>query len=232
MSGSVRVGVIDSGLAGNAQLPLEAACRFLPGAAGTVERQPGGEDRLGHGTEISRLICAASPEAVLFQAQVFEDSFQTAPVLVAAALDWLAETGVALVNMSFGLAADRAVLREACTRAAERGVLLVASAPAQGAACYPAAYPEVVAVTGDARCREGEVTDLQGAQADFGTWCASPERGGGRIAGASVAAAHFSGLAAAVLAGDPSVSRDALLERFRTAAIAVGAERRTAARAP
>lgn len=228
MSESLRVGVIDSGLAEDAELPVAAACHFALGDDGAVARHPGAEDSLGHGTEVSKLICAVAPEAVLLHAQVFGGGFQTAPLLVAAALDWLADERAAVVNMSFGLAADREVLREACAAAAARGLVLIASAPARGEACYPAAYPEVIAVTGDARCAEGEVTDLQGVQADLGTWCASPERGGGIIAGASVAAAHLTGLTAALLAAGAALDREALLTFFRAAAIAVGPERRSA----
>jgi len=80
-------------------------------------------------------------------------------------------------------------------------------------------------VTGDARCAIGEVSDLKGERADFGTWCASPERGGGPVAGASAAAAHFTGLAAHVMAGDPKAGRAAVLEHFRAAPAFTGTER-------
>ena len=226
MSKPVRVGVIDSGVAAGPDLPVETGSRFTLAADGTVDVSDLTDDCLGHGTEVSRLICAAAPRAVLLQAQVFDHSFATSPALVAAGLDWLVDAGVGIVNMSFGLRADRPVLREACRRADERGVLLIASAPAQGEVCYPAGYPDIIAVTGDARCALGEVTDLQGQQADFGTWCASPEQGGGAVVGASAAAAHFSGLAAAFLQERPDAGCDDLFAHFRSQAIQVGPERR------
>ena len=227
MSEPVRVGVIDSGISAGSGLPIEQGCRFELTTDGTVTHGEPIEDQLGHGTEVSRLICAAAPKAVLLQTQIFERGFETAPALVAAGLDWLVTEGVRVVNMSFGLRADRQVLSEACRRADEQGALLIASAPAQGALCYPAGYPAVIAVTGDARCALGEVTDLEGQQADFGTWCASPEHGGGRVAGASAAAAHFSGLAATFLAERPEARREDLLAHFRRQAVQVGPERRS-----
>jgi subtilisin family serine protease len=227
MSRPVRIGVIDSGLRADAAIDLAAARRFFLTEEG-VSSGPTQDDTLGHGTEVSRLILENVPEAALLHAQVFDASFRTAPVVVAAGLDWLVETGARIVNMSFGLSADRAVLREASARATDAGTILVAAAPAQGAPCFPAAYEGVIAVTGDARCAKGEVSDLTGVQADFGTWCASPEHGGGPMAGASAAAASFTGLAAAVLAEQPDAGRAELCDHFRARAVAVGPERRSA----
>jgi len=227
MREALRIGVLDSGVRADAGLKVAAARRFFLTDDG-VSAGPPADDAVGHGTEVSRLVLEAAPEAALLHAQVFDASFRTAPVLAAAGLDWLVGEGASIVNMSFGLSADRAVLREACARALGAGAILVAAAPAQGPPSFPAAYKGVIAVTGDARCAKGEVSDLAGVQADFGTWCASPERGGGPMAGASAAAASFSGLAAAFLIGHPEADRDALREHFRALAVAVGPERRTA----
>lgn len=228
MTRDLRIGIVDSGVAVGAGLSLEVGRRFLPGPDGTVETAEGLDDRLGHGTEVTRLIQRAAPAARLHHAQVFGPRFTTSPSLVAAGLDWLLLQRVDLINMSFGLFADRQVLRAACTAAVGQGVLMIGAAPAQGAPCYPAAYPEVLAVTGDARCAQGEVSDLQGRQADFGTWCASPEQGGGVIAGASVATAHFTGLVAAMLLRHPEADAAAVRAHFASVAVHRGPERRGA----
>lgn len=228
MTRDLRIGIVDSGVTAGAGLLIEAGRRFLPGPDGSVETAEGLDDRLGHGTEVTRLIQAAAPAARLYHAQVFGPRFTTSPALVAAGLDWLRSQGVDLISMSFGLRAEREVLRAACAAAAEQGVLMIAAAPAQGPPCFPAGYPEVLAVTGDARCAQGEVSDLQGVQADFGTWCASPEQGGGVIAGASVATAHFTGLAAGFLLQLPAADMAALRAHFQSAAVRHGPERRGA----
>lgn len=231
MNGALRVGILDSGVAAAAGLPLAAGRRFFE-RDGEIASDDGIEDRLGHGSEVTRLIAAGAPGSELIHAQVFGARFTTTPTVAAAGLRWLQSQEVVLVSMSFGLRADREVLRSACAEAAARGVLLIAAAPAQGTPCFPAAYPGVVAVTGDARCAPGEVSDLQGRQADFGTWCASPERGGGVIAGASVATAHFSGLAAAYLKDHPGADLEALTAYYRAKAKHIGAERRSAGARP
>ena len=83
----------------------------------------------------------------LANAQVFHDALQTSTACIAAALDWLCEQHVAVVNMSFGLQHDRRVLRQACAQALTKGTILVAASPARGVAVYPAAYPGVLRVT-------------------------------------------------------------------------------------
>lgn len=228
MSGGVRIGILDSGVANIAAFPIQSGCQFVTGQGGSVERIDGVDDPIGHGTEVTRLIHASVPEASLLHAQVFDARFLSTPMLVAAGLDWLVRQGAHLINMSFGLGADRAVIRTACRAAAENGVLLIAAAPAQGEPCYPAAYPEVLAVTGDARCASGQVSDLQGRQADFGTWCSSPEQGGGPIGGASAAAAHFTGLAARFLQDQPEAGYEVVFAHFRATAVHIGPERRAA----
>ena len=74
-----------------------------------VERTP--PDALGHGSALARVILQHAPGAALLDARVFGASRRTTPEAVAAGLDWLREEGARMVNMSFGLRHDRAVLR-------------------------------------------------------------------------------------------------------------------------
>ena len=218
---SVRIGVIDSGV----HDPL----------AGRVDRWRSftGDSRLadtiGHGSRICELICEQSGDADLVVAKVFGNRPTTQPAIIAEAIDWLVAEQVALINMSFGLAADRPVLAEASARAGQAGIILVASAPAQGIPAYPAAYPDAIAVTGDARCGRGEISHL-GAIAEFGTWCASPEQDPDTaISGASIAAAHFTGLAASWLVNHPGATRQEVVTHFLGEARFHGPERRAGA---
>jgi hypothetical protein len=125
-------------------------------------------------------------------AQVFDGEAVTSPGRVAAGLEWCVEQGAQVVAMCLGLRRDEPVLRAACVKAAAAGVDLIASAAPRGAAVYPAAYPAVLSVCGDARCAPGEVSALGGVPAAFGAchvW--------GRRRGASCAAAAVTGLVAA-----------------------------------
>lgn len=218
----VRVGVIDSG--GPA---VEAGCAL--GFAPDGSARPAGPDRLGHGTAVAGMIRRAVPGAVILSAQVFDDRPVTSALRVAAGLRWLVGFSAPpdLVCLSLGLAADRAVLRAAIAEVMEAGLVIVAAHPARGGPCYPAAYPGVIAATGDARCGWEEISQL-GPEL-FGAWCNSPERGGGGMAGASLGAARLAGHLAAIAAAEgglasPAAARSALARRARH----FGPERRRA----
>ncbi|MBN7783324.1 hypothetical protein JYP51_00240 [Ponticoccus gilvus] len=216
----LRIGIIDSGPA-----RLDGACAMGFDAKGQpVAAQP---DRLGHGSAVEAVLTRACPGAALRHAQVFGDRAVTSALRVAAALDWLVAGGdVQVIGLSLGLAADRAVLADAVTRAIGAGVVLVAAHPAQGASPFPAGYPGVIAATGDARCGWGDVSHLRGRL--FGAWCNSPERGGQGMAGASLGAARMTGHVAALIgAGHPPVPEALMATLARNAAL-TGRERRCA----
>lgn len=182
------IGVVDSG--GPADQMQDARAFHANGES------PPGVDQLGHGSAVARLVIRAAPDARLRHAQVFDHRPVTSADRVARAVDWLAEE-CDLILLSLGLAADRAVLAAACARAIQKRRILIAASPARGAPCWPAAYPGVIAATGDARCAWDGVSLLPGNI--IGAWCASPEQGGAGMGGASLAAARVAGHLAANL---------------------------------
>ena len=217
MDAGLKDGLLDDGVAGAPAQSVVAMREFLQPA-----RVPAAG---GHGSAMASIIVGSAAQVSLYDARVFPPQGPATPAALAAALDWLADEHVELVNISLGLRDDRDVLRLACARALERGVLLVAAAPAQGAAVYPAAYAGVLRVTGDARCAPGEFTWLDSAQAKIGACVGglnhAPGNPGG---GASCAVAHVTGeLARLRAAGVPA---DALLDELRGNCICFGPERR------
>jgi len=132
---------------------------------------------------------------------------------------------VALINLSLGLRAPREVLAGACRRAIEAGVIVCAAAAAQGDAVFPAAFPGVLRMTGDARCGPGEIAALAGATADYGGHVRPPD---GSLAGsgASMGCAHMSGHVARYLAGGGARTPAALRRWLDGVARYHGAERR------
>ncbi|MCI0914182.1 subtilisin-like serine protease QhpE [Pseudomonas putida] len=193
----VRVGIIDSG---GAKWDLQGSAAFDPQGQITDARP----DMLGHGTAVASVISQGCPGASLVHAQVMTDRAVTSALRVAAALSWLTNLGgerrVDVVCMSFGLAADRELLRLSINEAFEAGIILIASSPARRlpeVSCYPADYECVIAATGDARCDWGGVSVLSPKL--FGTWSNSPEQGGQGAAGASIAAARLAGLVAELM---------------------------------
>lgn len=201
----ILVGIVDSGVA--AGFPgLIASRRFdADGGAQAVD------DCIGHGTAITRLLREHGDEPGVLMAQVFAHTQRCSPTQIADALEWLVDCGAALVNLSVGLRHAAACLRLACERAEAAGVILVASAPARGAPVYPAAYAQCIAVCGDARCADAEISWLGSATADFG---AHPffAPGVSHRGGASYAAARVSGRIARLLAaGTPATAIGASL---------------------
>ncbi|WP_443690261.1 subtilisin-like serine protease QhpE, partial [Pseudomonas sp.] len=156
-------------------------------------------------------------------AQVFDKRGVTSAMQISSAIDWLAEHEVRLINLSLGMRQDRSLLREACAAALKRGVLLCASSPAQGEAVFPASYPGVVRVTGDARCGEQDWSWLNSAQADFAA-CVRGTLAG--QSGASLGCAALSGHIAAYLAEQPHASNSEIIDWLRAYARYRGPERR------
>lgn len=176
---TVRVGLIDSGL----------DPETLAGGALVI-----GGDRIdphGHGSALSRLLTQSVAAAELAVVPVFDHRGVTTPAQVAAAIDTLTEQRVEMIVMALGLAHDRDILRQACQRAMEAGVLLVASAPARGGPCYPADYDGVVSVSGDIRCAPGQTSWFGPPGPLFGACVLPPPGDADSLRGASMAAGHF-----------------------------------------
>jgi subtilisin family serine protease len=152
----VKVGLIDAG--------VETAHPLLRHASITAWGCGGRKVASAHGTAVASLLVgrgehfrSAAPGAALYAADVYcEDPIGGSVEAVAAALAWLIGEQVPVVNISLVGPANRA-LALVVRRAAARGVLLVAAVGNDGPAApplYPAAYPDVVAVTAvDARGR-------------------------------------------------------------------------------
>ncbi|MFF7064689.1 peptidase S8 and S53 subtilisin kexin sedolisin [Pseudomonas sp. NPDC008258] len=222
MASDVRVGIIDSGCSLEQANGLLGARRFWleDGQLREGEMLP---DRLGHGSAVLAGVEREAGAVPLLVAQVFSDQASTSALQVAAALLWLVEAGVTLVNLSLGLQQDRPVLHQACAEALAAGVLLCASSPAQGGPVYPASYPGVLRLTGDARCAPGEWSWLGTRQADFGGYV-----GAGGRAGASLGCAALSGRIAALLRDEPGMDRQQIHDWLRAHARFIGPERRGA----
>ncbi|AOI61160.1 S8 family serine peptidase [Burkholderia diffusa] len=222
---AVRVGVVDSGYPSSLSGRVVDARRFAFDDASVVQAAAVESDRIGHGSAICTTIAAAAPDAALVVAQVFEARGVTSAAQIAHAIGWLLTQRIHVINLSLGLLADRDALRDACAAAVAQRVTVFASSPAQGAPVFPASYPGIVRVTGDARCASGQWSWLDSAQADFGAVVSggSPHA----PAGASIACAALSGLAARWLARHPDADTAALLDHLRTNAAYVGVERRT-----
>ena len=192
-----------------------------------------------HGTAVAGIIrsrgvvVGVAPEAQIVSVRAFRTKPgalpETTTELLLAAIDLAANYGARVVNMSFVGHRD-GQLQELLRNVASRGVVLVASAGNGGpkaAPAYPAAYPEVIAVTAV------DEADRRYEDANRGRYIAIAAPGvgilvpveGGRhdvVSGTSYAAAYVSGIAALLLERNSSMNTAAVAQVIAAGADDIG----------
>jgi subtilisin len=183
-----------------------------------------------HGTHVAGIVAAeedgfgvigVAPEVDLFAVKVLDGAGFGLEDWLIAGIDWAVQNGAEVINLSIQ-GPDTQGLRDACDRAYEAGVLLVAAGGSSlaggGPVRYPAAYASVIAVTGT------DSLDLPGYFAPIGEELelAAPGvdvfstiAGGGHdfLSGSSQAAPHVTGAAALyILSNTKDLSGDGLLD--------------------
>ncbi|MYA33833.1 MAG: S8 family serine peptidase [Gemmatimonadales bacterium] len=142
----VSIAVIDSGVhPGHPHLGL---------LAGGVAFTPDGRahddltDRLGHGTAVTAAIQEKAPGARVHVARVFHDELATSARTLAKAIDWAAERGCRLANLSLGTPRQSRleVLQPAVERAARAGTLVIAAFSHEGQRQLPGSLPGALGV--------------------------------------------------------------------------------------
>jgi len=153
MGEGVKIALLDSGIDMD-HFDLKKNYR---GGYDFVNEDPDPRDDNGHGTEVAGVLAArengfgligVAPRAELWAVKVLDATAHGAISDLVRGLEWAVEHGMEIVNMSLGVTEDYKTLREAVRAAWEAGLLLVApSGNDSGKVLYPAAYPEVIAVT-------------------------------------------------------------------------------------
>ncbi len=179
-----------------------------------------------HGTGMASAIAAhgrllgVAPAAHILAVRAFDASVagaQSTTTRILDGLQWTATSGARIVNMSFTGPADPK-MHEMIAAARQKGLVLVAAAGNNGPQApeaFPAAYPEVIAVTAtdvDDRLYKGANRGRYVSVAAPGVdiFVAAPNGGYDFTTGTSVATAHVSGLAALLLERDPGLTPDAV----------------------
>jgi hypothetical protein len=194
--------------------------------AGSFDALQAGEKPHVHGTAIAGAIAARSrlmgvaPAARILAISAFGVANATAEATTFAILksiDHAASQGARIVNMSFAGPADPGLARQLAA-ARGKGIVLIAAAGNAGpksAPLYPAADPNVIAVTAtDAEDKLFSASNrgrhIAIAAPGVDILLPSPEKNYQVISGTSFAAAHVSGIAALILERKPDMSPDAL----------------------
>jgi filamentous hemagglutinin family protein len=192
-----------------------------------------------HGTGMAGAIAAhrrlmgIAPSARLYAVHAFSSGAATAESTtysIRTGLDWAAEKGVRVINMSFAGPRDPAIER-ALKTAHDRGVVLIAAAGNAGpksAPLFPAADPNVIAVTAtdvDDKVFSGANRGSYIAVAAPGVDILVPGTDGGYqlTTGTSVACAEVSGVAALLLERNPKLTPDDVRKILTTSAKKLGA---------
>ncbi len=162
----IKVAILDTGvdfnhpdlagrIAGGVNLVSPAVGLPAPDPANFMD-----DNSNGHGTHVAGVIAAnldtlgvvgVAPEAAIYAVKVLGGSGFGQISDIAAGVQWAIENGMDVINMSLGIGGTpENTLRMACEDAYQAGIVLVAAAgnrPFPEPVQYPAAYPEVIAVT-------------------------------------------------------------------------------------
>ena len=239
---NITVAVIDSGVDRtgfelNGESQVLDGCDWVTSPTNVCIPGRGIIDENGHGTHVAGIIAAkndgvgitgVAPDVTILPLRVLDANGNGYLSDVAAAIDYAVLNNAKVINMSLGGTADFSLIRQAVTRAAEAQVVIVAAAGnsgANGAASYPAAYPEVIAVA--ATTSEKVIADYSngGSYVDvaapgsliLSSWPTGT--GYARLSGTSMAAPHVAGLAALLLQKGVLVTAVAVKNQIETTAL-------------
>jgi len=169
----------------------------------------------GHGTHVAGIIGArnngtgvvgVAPDVSLYAVKVLNAGLAGDVSDIIAGIEWAIDNKMQIINMSIGSNLYSEALREACDRAAQAGIILVAAAGNfnDSTIQYPAAFDSVIAVTAtrpdDTRPLYNYGPQMELAAPGVGIKSTVPGGGYGYLTGTSQAAPHVAGVAALLLA--------------------------------
>ena len=233
---SVVVAVIDSGVD---PFHPDLVAKLVPGYnfIGTASDT---HDVLGHGTAVAGVIGADTNSGIgvaglgwntsVMPIVVINSSNSATYADIAAAVTYAADRGAKVINMSLGGTSYSSTLQSAVDYAWSKGVIVVAAAGnnSSSAAFYPAALNNVVAVAAT------DSTDAPASFSNFGNWIAvaaprttiqTTTNGGGygNWQGTSFASPQVAALAALIIARNPGLNNQQVVDLIKANADDLGA---------
>jgi subtilisin family serine protease len=206
----VKVGIIDTGIS-NKHPDLLANVK---GGVNTINPFKSWNDDNGHGSHVAGIVAAlnndigvvgAGPAVDLYAIKVLNAAGSGYLSDVIEGIQWAIANHMQVINMSLGTASDVPSLHDAVKAAKEAGIVVVAAAGnSGGSVSYPAAYPEVIAVSAIDQNNVIASWSSRGPEVDLaapGVSIYSTYKGTGyaTLSGTSMAAPHVTGSAALVL---------------------------------
>jgi Subtilisin-like serine proteases len=128
-------------------------------------------DRIGHGTAVAAAIREKAPSADLIAVKIFHQRLATNAEVLSRAIEWAADRGAHLVNLSLGTAnaAHAERLSAAVDYATARGSLVISALEANGTPLFPGSLDGVAGVVADWSCERDslDVTPRVGGVSRF-----------------------------------------------------------------
>jgi subtilisin family serine protease len=152
----VTVALLDSGVYGD-HPHVGGVRRGKSFLAGTDDTD--WTDRVGHGTAVAAAIREKSPAVDLIAARIFDRQLATSVDVLVRAIQWGADEGAQLINLSLGTVnpAHAERLAPAVSYAAERGAIVVSAREWNGATWLPGSLAGVVGVVANAELDRDEI---------------------------------------------------------------------------
>jgi len=116
-------------------------------------------DRIGHGTAVAAAIREKAPGVELIAVKIFHQRLATNAEVLSRAIEWAADRGAQLVNLSLGTAnaAHAARLSAAVEYASARGSLVVSALEANEMPIFPGSLDGVAGVVADWSCERDAI---------------------------------------------------------------------------
>lgn len=206
----VKVAIIDTGI----DLVHPDLKDNIKGGYNAINPLKSANDDNGHGTHVAGIVGAVDndigvigvgPQVNLYAIKVLNAAGSGYLSDVIEGLDWAIANRMQVVNMSLGTSADIQSFHDAIVRVNQKGITQVAAAGnSGGSVIYPAAYPEVIAVSATDNTDTIASWSSRGPEIDLaapGVSIYSTYKGQTykTLSGTSMAAPHVAGVAALVL---------------------------------
>lgn len=207
---AVKVGIVDTGI----DLTHPDVALNIKGGVNTINPLKSANDDNGHGTHVAGTVGALNntigvvgvgPEIHLYAIKVLDRNGSGFLSDVIEGLQWAIANNMQVINMSLGTSSDIQSFRDAVVAARNAGIVQAAAAGnSGGAVSFPAAYPEVIAVSATDQTNTIASFSSRGPEVDLaspGVGIPSTYKGSkyATLSGTSMASPHVAGAAALVL---------------------------------
>ena len=225
---NIKIAVIDSGIDTHNDLNTVKWVDFSDTVLGYKPI-----DNSGHGTSVAGVIAARingfgmegiASEAELYSLKILNEDNTASTSTVVKAIEWCIENDIDIINMSFGMDHFSSIMADEISKAYDAGILMISAAGNNvDKIQYPANYPEVISVGSinkkltSSEFSNNTYVDLvaPGEEAQttgyLGSFCIT--------SGTSIAAAHVTGVAAAVKSANNSIKNYELKEILLNSAL-------------